>query len=308
MSFALLVVGIALVATPRWLQTRLGVLPAAESTRVAALALTSGVIVVEAGLLMLALPTVLRAAGIPEVAHLCEEVLVHVTPGGPAIGWMAAVLAVGIPATALHAASRAHVGARALHVDPWLGQHEDKGSYELVTVPTSRVMALCVPGPRPQIVVSSGLVELLDTNELDAVVGHEIAHHQLRHHRLLALAVVVERVFFLVPGARRSAHVLREEVERSADEKAATRSQGPLPVSAALRAIARCSAVHDKPESGSVANRLRGLRRHGSSRIRSARMLTYAPMSALGIVGLAVATAWVTDAHHLLALGGHCFS
>ncbi|MCZ7531279.1 MAG: M56 family metallopeptidase [Acidimicrobiia bacterium] len=196
-----------------------------------------------------------------------------------------------------------------LHVDAWLGRHEDRGSYELVTVPTSRVMALCVPGSRPQVVVSDGLVELLDAAELDAVIGHEMAHHQLRHHRFLELAVVVEHAFLFVPGARRSARVLRDEVERSADEKAAERSQGPLPVSAALHTIALCGAVPDEPEVvASVAGRLRSLSRYGSFEIRSARMLTYAPMAALGIVAFAVATGWVTDAHHLLALGGHCYS
>ncbi len=70
-------------------------------------------------------------------------------------------------------------------------------------------------------VVSRALVDQLNADELSAVVGHELAHLEHRHHRLLQLAAAVECAFGFLPGARSGVDGLRCAIERWADEDAA---------------------------------------------------------------------------------------
>ena len=46
-------------------------------------------------------------------------------------------------------------------------------------------VAFCIPGARPLLVLSSGMVAELDGDQLAAVVAHERAHLRERHHLLL---------------------------------------------------------------------------------------------------------------------------
>ena len=69
--------------------------------------------------------------------------------------------------------------------------------------------------------VSRALVEQLDPDELSAVVRHELAHLEHRHHRLLQLAAAAECAFAYLPGARAGVDGLRCAIERWADEDAA---------------------------------------------------------------------------------------
>jgi Zn-dependent protease with chaperone function len=53
-------------------------------------------------------------------------------------------------------------------------------------------VAFCIPGARPLLVLSSGMVAELDGGQLDAVVAHERAH-LAEHHHLLLLPFVAWR-------------------------------------------------------------------------------------------------------------------
>jgi Zn-dependent protease with chaperone function len=66
--------------------------------------------------------------------------------------------------------------------------------------PSPAPLAFCFGVRRPRIVVTRGLVDLLDDSELGAVIGHE-GHHARRHDPLrLALARAAGRALGYLPG------------------------------------------------------------------------------------------------------------
>jgi predicted Zn-dependent protease len=81
-----------------------------------------------------------------------------------------------------------------------------------------RPYALTLPGRAGRIVVSSGLADLLDGPELEAVLAHEQAHSRHRHDRHLLLAELAAA--WLPPLGVLSART-RFSVERWADDIAA---------------------------------------------------------------------------------------
>lgn len=87
----------------------------------------------------------------------------------------------------------------------------------------------------PSAVVTTGLLEPLDTAERDAVCEHEAAHVQLGHPRLLLLGAVIFRAYGFLPPVRCCWAGLRRELEAAADDEAA-RIVG---VGALLTALAR---------------------------------------------------------------------
>ncbi|MDX6739423.1 M56 family metallopeptidase [Actinocorallia sp. A-T 12471] len=98
--------------------------------------------------------------------------------------------------------------------------------------------AYCLPGFRPRVVVTSGLVALLEPAELAAVLDHERAHARGRHHLLLlpfdALATALPRLAAF-RTARDSASRL---VEMLADDHARARHGGRAVASALVRLAA----------------------------------------------------------------------
>jgi hypothetical protein len=90
----------------------------------------------------------------------------------------------------------------------------------------SAPLAYSVTGSPPQIVISSGLRDRLESELVTFVIDHERAHLRSRHRRHLLLASVVESTLGKVPAISRSALSLRLAVERSADEEAAGSERG----------------------------------------------------------------------------------
>ena len=97
-------------------------------------------------------------------------------------------------------------------------------------------LAYCVPGRDARVVLSEGVLRVLDRTQVDAVLAHEQAHLRQRH------AVVMESFtafYRAVPGPLRSrapldaVHLLLEMV---ADD-AASRRGGPAPLRAALEKL-----------------------------------------------------------------------
>lgn len=80
--------------------------------------------------------------------------------------------------------------------------------------------AYCVPGLHPQIVLSRGAIEALTPAELIAVLAHEHAHLQGRHHVLVELVEGLARAFPRVPLTRTAAIAIPGLLEIRADEAA----------------------------------------------------------------------------------------
>jgi Zn-dependent protease with chaperone function len=100
----------------------------------------------------------------------------------------------------------AHLGLRAVQV-----------------VATDEVLCFCIGLLRPRIVVSTGLVELLDQAELDAVLAHEASHQRRRDPLRLMVANVAMRGLFFVPALPDLARAARVTTEVEADAAAVDR-------------------------------------------------------------------------------------
>ncbi len=95
-------------------------------------------------------------------------------------------------------------------------------------------VAFCLPGARPLVVLSSGMVAELDAARLDAVIAHERAHLRERHHLYLLPFVAWQRALPMVPGTARAHDAVRLLVEMRADDVALRALTG----SAARRTLA----------------------------------------------------------------------
>jgi Zn-dependent protease with chaperone function len=94
-------------------------------------------------------------------------------------------------------------------------------------------LAYCVPGRQARVVLSDGVLQVLDRPEIDAVLAHEQTHLRHRHDLVMESFTAFYRA--VPPGLRSRApldavHLLLEMV---ADD-AASRRTGPAPLRAAL--------------------------------------------------------------------------
>ena len=81
--------------------------------------------------------------------------------------------------------------------------------------------AYSVAGRRPEVVITSGAVELLTGPQLGAVLAHEHAHLRRRHHRWALAAALVAEAIPVVPLLREAPTRVGRLLEMDADEHAA---------------------------------------------------------------------------------------
>lgn len=103
-------------------------------------------------------------------------------------------------------------------------------------------VAFCVPGARPLVVLSSGMVAELDDAGLAGVVAHEQAHLAERHHLLLLPFVAWEAALPVLPAAARAHAAVAALVEMRADDVAVARGAGRAVLARAIVAAAGSSA------------------------------------------------------------------
>jgi Zn-dependent protease with chaperone function len=90
-------------------------------------------------------------------------------------------------------------------------------------------VAFCIPGARPLLVLSSGMVAELDDAQVAAVVAHERAHLAEHHHLLLLPFVAWRAALPVLPAAGRAYDAVRALVEMRADDVALRSLTGPEP-------------------------------------------------------------------------------
>jgi Zn-dependent protease with chaperone function len=98
-------------------------------------------------------------------------------------------------------------------------------------------VAFCIPGARPLLVLSSGMVAELDDAQLAAVVAHERAHLREHHHLYLLPFVAWEAALPVLPAAARAHVAVRTLVEMRADDVALGSLPGPAPRRTLAQAI-----------------------------------------------------------------------
>lgn len=286
-----------------------------EWSRLCLLAIAAGGLVVEVAVILYAAPTVATALHVPMVAELCRRMLGDLTPGGATAGWTAAAAAVMVPAMGAWGQVHSRQSTRALRVERCLGRHTRSGAHELVVLPTPQLVAVAVPGAdrraeHGQIVVSDGLVDVLEPAELDAVVRHEAAHLRHGHHRYLAAAVIVDHAFAWLPGARRSTATLRVALERWADEEAATDNADREVLRGALLAVTAslvaAPGVAAFSAADTIVERLDALDAEAPEPRRVTHALLYCPGAVLGTVAVGAMVSWAAGAGTVLAMAGQC--
>jgi Zn-dependent protease with chaperone function len=305
-NFGLVLVGLALLAFPGLAAARSRRCPAHEWARVTAWAIGLGATSVVAGLVMTALPPVLHSVQLEGLLAVCDPVVHSLMLGGPIVGWAAVVLTVaGVAGSAAALLSNRRAVRRA-RIEPYLGRHIAADDHELVVIPTPALVAFSVPGSPPQIVVSEGMVDELDPQRLDAVIGHELAHQRLGHRRYLIVVGIVERTMGFLPFVRRSTEAARESLELWADDVAVeSRPATREALRGALVAVASVGApsVH---VSTAVQLRTRRLTETVGCSHVARRGLTYLPAGALACCAAAFVAGWMLSSHQMMALGGYC--
>jgi Zn-dependent protease with chaperone function len=126
------------------------------------------------------------------------------------------------------------------------------GVGELAVVPVAEPHAFAVPGRPGRVLITQGLLELLDGKERRVVLAHERAHLTGRHHGLRATAEVCAAMNPMLVLVREAVAFL---VERNADEHAATVSGSRELAARALAKAALAEAGASKQAAlGFIAN------------------------------------------------------
>jgi hypothetical protein len=179
----------------------------ADSVRLHTISLAAGFLLLEASFVVCA--AALVVPGTP-----------HFFPGAPAGAVIATVGAVVLPGGTIWGALSLRRTRRSLRPEAWIGDRYQLDDITVVVLPTDREIAFALPGRMEMIILSRGLVELLDRNSLRAVIQHEVAHLRHHHSRYLAVVAALEPLFRYVRPLRDSLGILAHSVERWADDAA----------------------------------------------------------------------------------------
>ncbi len=242
MNPALIITGLVLLALPGWCQPRRSGTGVVRRARECRASLALGLVLTVSGLFLWGAPAVLHVADGWGFPGLCDDAIHQLPLGGLEFALFAIVVGGLIVARLTGALTRSAARRREAWVDPFIGQHRGLSEFDVVVIPSTRLVAVGVPGSPPQIVISEGLVSALDPSELDAVLRHEMAHHRLHHRNYLLLAAAVDHGFGWLPPVRSSTAALRCALEEWADLVSTRRS--PERVARLRSALARLADVH----------------------------------------------------------------
>lgn len=170
-------------------------------------------------------------------------------------------------------------------------------------LPCPEPIAYAVPGKPGHVVVSRGVLDLLDADECAAMLAHEQSHLDRHHHRFVRIGEVAAGA---VPPLRPMSRRLQFATERWADEESA-RVVGDRTVVA--RALIKVSLARTAPApagalgmSGSgVPDRVEAL----LGGPPAAGIRAEISLAASAVALLAASAASTVQFHHLLALAQH---
>jgi len=217
-------------------------------------------------------------------------------PAGPAqlilYGLAAALLARTGALAARAAAAARRAGVRGLALAGATPRRLPGGGTAWV-VPSGHVAAYCAGLRHPRVVVTTGLLNILEPAEQDVVLRHEAAHIRLGHPRTLLAGAAIGRSYRWLPPARLAWDRLRRDIEAAADDEAAAATgTGPL-LSALAKVALTTGTVTTAPARAGFADpedlryRIRRLQAPPSRSARSALSLGLAGAVLTG--GLAAA-------------------
>ena len=171
----------------------------------------------------------------------------------------------------------------------------------IAVLQTDEPIAYAAPGKPGCVVVSSGLLHQLDTEERRVLFAHERAHLRQNHHRYLLVGALATAI---VPMLGRLVDQLRLATERCADEAAVATMGGDREVVAVSigRAALATASFHGTVGAfggGSIPTRVEALLFEPAPSI-GRRLIVVALL-----VGVAALAASSIQLHHLWALVAH---
>lgn len=229
---------------------------------------------------------------------------VYATPGGATVAGLGLTLAAAVMARTMltavthlravrhhavqHAQTARLVGRREPALGAFLVDHEHPAAY-------------CVAGPHPTVILTTGALQALNPDQLDAVLAHERAHLAYRHHRLLAMARIGRQMFPFLPLMRDADTQITRLVEMHADDAATTdRGTGALATALVVLATAASPAPGLAAAATDAVQRIQRLLRPAEPLSRVRRQLLRAGAAALALTPVLLA---LTPAMVALALG-----
>ncbi|MDQ3700312.1 MAG: M56 family metallopeptidase [Chloroflexota bacterium] len=193
-----------------------------------------------------ALPSLSVTTSLADALHACALALreQYATPGGALVASTGLALAGGVGLRTAFCLAAGWIRTRSereaqRRVLALVGRRESHAGAWLVDHPTPSVY--CMPGRRPQVVVTTGAVTALDRAQMEAVLAHERAHLQGRHDMVLLVAAALQSAFPFVPLFRIAREQLAVLVEMHADDQA-LRSSDRRELATALVALAEGAA------------------------------------------------------------------
>jgi Zn-dependent protease with chaperone function len=211
----------------------------------------------------------------PDLAHLIGACLARLraaygSPGGAALVLPGQVLSLGLAARILW------VGGRLTHVRRTerrrhrllvrlAGQRVSGGPVVVLDAPGTA--AYSIAGRHPTVIITRGTMALLSAQQLDAVLAHERAHLDARHHRRLAAAALAARSLPFVPLLRETPGRLARLLEMEADELAAHEHE-PRVLASALVTVGAAASPSSSAGSPGAATPLATAGSDAAARVR----------------------------------------
>lgn len=162
-----------------------------------------------------------------------------------------------------------------------------------VTLEHPGAVAYCLPGIRPRIVISTGTVHLLGTDELAAVIDHERGHAAERHGLVMLPMGGLSDLFGWIPYARHAPRAVAALLEMAADDHSARRHSPASLASALIRmaqpGVRRGTLPHCSFGAGAIGVPARVARLLSPDR-RSRRTAGLAMLGAVALLALPVAS------------------
>jgi hypothetical protein len=170
----------------------------------------------------------------------------------------------------------------------------DSGLGAVVMVPDPVAHAFAVPGKPGHVVVTTGMREALTDEQFDALLAHEQAHLNARHHRLIRLSELAAASHPALWWVTRHVDYL---VERAADESAAAEVGSRRTVAQAIGAAALAATARPARNAGLHAASPGGVVPRLVTNLLRPRGPRAAPIVALAPIALALfSLAWTVEA------------
>ena len=198
--------------------------------------------------LALAMPVMPVTGGVADFLQACATVLrqQYSTPGGAVLSTLGATAALLVVGRVLYCLVAELLSARRSRTEQLgslsLISRRDPGTGMLV-VEHAVPAAYCLPGRRSEIVFTTAALDALDAEQRSAVLRHEHAHLQGRHHLVLGGADALVRAFPRIPVFITARAEMGRLVELIADDKAAAGENNRLAVASALVRLAEAGGA-----------------------------------------------------------------